>query len=86
MAADRRTKKDQVPAVADIRAVGQCARMGKRSGVPHREDELQKLNQAELQAELERCRVRLSMAASAKMAKRWHTRIHWLESTLAQRD
>jgi len=60
--------------------------MGKRSGIPHRDDELQKLSVAELQSELERSRVRLSIAPSAKMAKQWHKRIHWLESALAQRN
>ena len=60
--------------------------MGKRSGVPHRDDELEKLNSEELQAELDRSRVRLSIANSAKESKRWHKRIHWLESALAQRD
>jgi hypothetical protein len=60
--------------------------MGKRSGVPHRDGELEKLSREELLAELERSRVRLSIAPSAKMAKQWHKRIHWLESALAQRD
>jgi hypothetical protein len=60
--------------------------MGKRSGVPHRDDELEKLSREELEAELERSRVMLSIARSAKMAKLRHKRIHWLESALAQRD
>jgi hypothetical protein len=60
--------------------------MGKRSGVPHRDDELATLSRQELEAELQRSRVRLTIAGSAKMAKRWHKRIHWLESALAQRD
>jgi hypothetical protein len=60
--------------------------MGRRSGVPHRDDEIAKLSRGELQAELERSRVRLSIAPSAKIAKQWHKRIHWLESALAQRD
>jgi hypothetical protein len=60
--------------------------MGKRSGVPHRDDELHKLSSADLRAELDRSRVRLSIAPSAKMAKQWHKRIHWLESALAARD
>ena len=65
---------------------GRLPRMGKRSGVPHRDDELERLSLEELQAELERSRVRLSIAGSAKMAKQWHKRIHWLESALAGRD
>jgi len=60
--------------------------MGKRSGVPHRDDELEKLNCEELHAELERSRIRLSIAGSAKESRRWHKRIHWLESALAQRN
>jgi hypothetical protein len=59
--------------------------MGKRSGVPHRDDELERLNSQELQAELERSRSRLSISGSAKESKRWHKRIHWLESAIAQR-
>jgi hypothetical protein len=60
--------------------------MGKRSGVPHRDDELQKLSLPELVAELERSRMRLTIAGSAKMAKQWQKRIHWLEMALANRD
>jgi hypothetical protein len=60
--------------------------MGKRSGVPHRDDELEKLSRDELDAELKRSRTRLSISPSAKMAKRWHKRIHWIESAIAQRD
>jgi hypothetical protein len=60
--------------------------MGKRSGVPHTDGELAKLNRDELGAELERARVGLTFAGSAKMAKQWHKRIHWLENALAQRD
>ncbi|WP_395622433.1 hypothetical protein [Sphingomonas daechungensis] len=59
--------------------------MGKRSGVPHRDDELEKLSHDELQAELKRSRTRLSISPSAKMAKQWRKRIHWIESAIAQR-
>ena len=59
--------------------------MGKRSGVPHRDDELEKLSREELEAELDRSRARMSIAPSAKMSKQWHKRIHWLESALAKR-
>jgi hypothetical protein len=60
--------------------------MGKRSGVPHRDDELEKLSVEELRVELDRSRNGLSIAPSAKMAKQWHKRIHWIECALAQRD
>ncbi len=57
--------------------------MGKRSGVPHRDDEAAELSREDLEAELRR--VRLTVAGSAKMAKQWHKRIHWLEAALARR-
>ena len=67
-----------------------CARhvfpMGKRSGVPHRDDELAGLSRAALEAELARARVRLALPNSAKMAKLVEKRIHWLESAIANRD
>lgn len=59
--------------------------MGKRSGVPHRDDELEKLSRDALEAELERSRSRLASAGSAKVGKQWHKRIHWLEAELARR-
>jgi hypothetical protein len=74
------------PPIAVIGRNGQTASMGKRSGVPHRDDELEKLSHQELVAELERSRMRLTIAGSAKMAKQWHKRIHWLEAALANRD
>ena len=72
--------------IADIHPTVQTAPMGKRSGVPHRDDDLDKLTCDELRSELERSRMRLSIAPSAKMAKQWHKRIHWLEGALAARD
>jgi hypothetical protein len=39
-----------------------------------------------LEAELQRSRVRLEIAGSAKMAKQWHKRIHWLEGEITKRD
>jgi hypothetical protein len=60
--------------------------MGKRSGVPHRDDELAKLSNEELEAELKRSRTGVSISPSAKMAKQWRKRIHWIESAIAQRD
>jgi hypothetical protein len=60
--------------------------MGKRSGVPHTDDELAKLSRAELEAELRRSRLRLTIAGSAKTEKQRHKRIHWLERALAKRD
>ena len=60
--------------------------MGKRSGVPHTDQELEKLTSAELEVELRRARVRLTIAGSAKSAKQWHKRIHWLEAAVANRS
>jgi hypothetical protein len=60
--------------------------MGKRSGVPHRDDELARLSREELEAELHRSRVRLTIAGSAKSAKQWRKRIHWLEGALGECD
>jgi hypothetical protein len=59
--------------------------MGKRLGVPHRDDELERLSPDELQAELDRAHSRLGIATSSATAKQWHKRIHWLESALARR-
>jgi hypothetical protein len=60
--------------------------MGRRSGVPHRDDELEKFGRRELEVELERSRVRLGIAGSATDAKQWRKRIHWLERALSRRD
>ena len=60
--------------------------MGKRSGVPHRDEELEKLSREELTIELQRARVRLTIAGSAKAAKQWHKRIHWLEAEITRRE
>ncbi len=60
--------------------------MGKRSGVPHRDDELEKLSREELKAELERSQVRLIIPASGKVLKQRHKRIQWLEAALARRE
>lgn len=60
--------------------------MGKRSGVPHRDDELEQLSLGELQAELERSRARGSIAPSSKMKKLWDKRVHWLEAEIGRRD
>jgi hypothetical protein len=43
--------------------------MGKHSGVPQRDDELAHLRRPEIEAELERARMRIRIAGSAKMAK-----------------
>jgi hypothetical protein len=58
--------------------------MGKRSGVPHRDDELAALTAEALDAETLRCRLRLGIARSAKTAKQWRKRLHWLESAQAR--
>ncbi|MBB4841040.1 hypothetical protein HNP52_004137 [Sphingomonas kyeonggiensis] len=60
--------------------------MGKRSGVPHRDDELAALSLAGLEAELARAHSRLTIVEGAKAAKQWHKRIHWLEAEIARRD
>lgn len=54
--------------------------MGRRSGVPHRDDELAALRPEALAAEIVRCRARLAIAGTAKQAKAWRKRLHWLES------
>lgn len=60
--------------------------MGKRSGVPHRDDELAALTPEALAAEIGRCRERLGIAGSAKTAKQWRKRLHWLESAQARAE
>jgi hypothetical protein len=60
--------------------------VGKRSGIPHRDDELAALPLAELEAEIARSRMRLTIAAGAKQAKAWRKRLHWLEAERARRD
>lgn len=59
--------------------------MGKRSGVPHTDDELEQPTTAELAGEIERAKIRLKIAPSAKTAKQWEKRIHWLEASVANR-
>ena len=58
--------------------------MGKRSGVPHRDDELATLTPESLVAEVARCRARLGIARSAKIAKQWRKRLHRLEAAQAR--
>lgn len=60
--------------------------MGKRSGVPHRDDELAALTREALAREIARCRTRLGIDRSAKMAKQWRKRIHRLESAQARAE
>jgi hypothetical protein len=64
------------PPIVDLRGERQMVWMGKRSGVPRRDEELEQLTPDELQAELERSRGRLAIAGSPKVAKEWHKRIH----------
>jgi hypothetical protein len=59
--------------------------MGKRSGVPHTDEEMEKLSRSELEAELQRSRVQLTLPGSAKTAKQWHKRVYWLGAALARR-
>lgn len=58
--------------------------MGRRSGIPHRDDELAALRPEALAAEIARCRARLGIAAGAKQARMWRKRLHWLESARAR--
>ena len=60
--------------------------MGKRSGVPHRADELSAMRAEDVAAEIERCRSRLRISTSAKQAKQWRKRLHWLEKSLGNRE
>jgi hypothetical protein len=59
--------------------------MGKRSGVPHRDEELAALSDADIGSEIARCRTRLRISRSAREAKAWRKRMHWLEQALANR-
>lgn len=56
--------------------------MGKRSGVPHRDDELAALTQEQITEELARAKSRLRWSGSAKQSKAWRKQIpgsnpHW---------
>ena len=53
--------------------------MGQRSGVIDHEEGLAKLSLAELDAEIERCRMRLKIAPTSQHRKSFESRIHWLE-------
>ena len=66
--------------------IWQANEMGKRSGVPHRDDELAALSLAEIEAELQGARATLKWTPSAKGAKAVRKRIYWLEAELARRD
>jgi hypothetical protein len=59
--------------------------MGKRSGVAHRDDELDLLSTDELADEIEWAKTRLKIAPSAKTACQWKKRIHWLEAAMTKR-
>ena len=58
--------------------------MGKRSGVPHRDEELAALPPAALAAEIARGRARLRIPLSAKSRKAWLKRLHRLERVQAR--
>jgi len=60
--------------------------MGKRSGVPHRDDELAALTPDALASKIARCRTRLGIARSAKTAKQWRKHLYWLESAQARAE
>jgi hypothetical protein len=53
--------------------------MGKRSGVIDGEEDLAKLSLAELDSEIDRCRMRLKLAPTSQLRKSFESRIHWLE-------
>lgn len=53
--------------------------MGKRSGVIDHEEGLAALSLAELDSEIERCRMRLKIAPTRYLRKSFESRIHWLE-------
>lgn len=67
-----------------LRSGGRETAIGKRSGVPHRDDELAALTPEALAAEIARCRTRLGIAGSAKTAKQCRKRLHWFESAQAR--
>ena len=71
--------------IADVVLKRQASGMGKRSGVPHTDAELEKLSADELQAELHRSRVSLTITRTARGAKQIRKRIHWLEAALSKR-
>jgi hypothetical protein len=54
--------------------------MGRRSGVPHRDEELAGMTDDEIAAEIWRSRIGLS-----KGSKQWKKRLHWLEAVLINR-
>jgi len=53
--------------------------MGRRSGVIQHEEDLAKLSLKELDDEIVRCRLRLSIAANERQRKSFASRIRWLE-------
>lgn len=60
--------------------------MGKRSGIPHREEELAVASDAQVHAYLADARTRLTWAPSAKMRKLFEKQVHWLEAELRRRE
>ena len=60
--------------------------MGKRSGVPHRDEELADASVAQLRAYLSDARSRLTWMPSAKMRKLVEKQVHWLEAELLRRE
>ncbi|WP_158014193.1 hypothetical protein [Sphingomonas sanxanigenens] len=59
--------------------------MGKRSGIIDHEEDLAKLSFAQLDTEIERCRMRLGIAPTSRLRKSFESRIHWLEKFPANR-
>jgi len=60
--------------------------VGKRSGVIDHEADLARLSVAELDAEIARCRTRLSIAPNQRQRKSFESRIHWLERFRTRED
>jgi hypothetical protein len=53
--------------------------MGKRSGVPDHDDDLDKLTLDELNAEIARCKSRLDHAPTTYLRKAFFKQLTWLE-------
>jgi hypothetical protein len=59
--------------------------MGKRSGFPHSDAELQRLRLADLQTELARLKIGREIASSSKMKKLWQKGIYAVEAEIERR-
>lgn len=59
--------------------------MGKRSGIPHRDEELALLSQAEIEGFIRWAQTRLPFVDTTTARKALQKHIHWLEAELARR-